>query len=226
VTYTWCLFDADGTLFDFERTATAALERTFADFEAAYDPAFLELYRSIDESLWEALERGELSRSQLHVKRFADLLERIGVERNARQFADRYLEHVGQGTDLIEGAERLVSDLANRVRLALITNGFAAVQKSRFARSPLTLLFEPIVISEEVGTTKPDPAIFDEAFRRMGSPAKSDVLMIGDSLTADIRGGAGYGIDTCWFNPLGDPAPDGMVITHVVRELIEILDIV
>jgi len=203
VSYTWCLFDADGTLFDFERTAAAALEQTFVDFKTAYDPAFLDLYRAIDERLWEALERGELSRSHLHVKRFADLLDSVGVDHDAEAFADRYLEHVGQGTDLIEGAEHVISDLANRVHLALITNGFAAVQKSRFARSPLTRLFETIVISEEVGATKPDPAIFDEAFRRMGSPAKSDVLMIGDSLTADIRGGIDYGIDTCWFNPMG-----------------------
>ena len=226
MSYTWCLFDADGTLFDFERTAAAALEQTFVDFKTAYDPAFLDLYRAIDERLWEALERGELSRSHLHVKRFADLLDSVGVDHDAEVFADRYLEHVGQGTDLIEGAECIISDLANRVHLALITNGFAAVQKSRFARSPLTRLFETIVISEEVGATKPDPAIFDEAFRRMGSPAKSDVLMIGDSLTADIRGGIDYGIDTCWFNPVGDPAPQDMAITHVVRELVKILDIV
>ena len=226
MTYAWCLFDADGTLFDFDCTSAQALERTFADFEAEYDPAFLDLYRSIDERLWEALERGELSRSRLHVKRFADLLEAAGVERDAQRFADRYLEHVGQGVDLIEGAKRVISGLAERVRLALITNGFAAVQRSRFARSPLTRFFEATVISEDVGATKPDPAIFDEAFRRMGSPAKRDVLMIGDSLTADIRGGADYGIDTCWFNPRGDAAPSDLGITYDIRTLTELLTIV
>ena len=226
MTYTWLLFDADGTLFDFERTAATALAQTFADFKAPYEPAFIELYRSIDERLWEALERGDVTREILHVRRFAELLETIGVERNAQTFADRYLEHVGEGTHLIDGAKRVVSILAGRAHLALITNGFAEVQRSRFARSTLTRHFEAIVISEDVGAAKPDPAIFDEAFRRMGSPAKSDVLVIGDSLTADIRGGIDYGIDTCWFNPAAHSSPEGLPITHEIRLLTELLDFV
>jgi len=225
MTYTWLLFDADGTLFDFERTAAAALVQTFADFQVPYEPTFIERYRSIDERLWEALERGDVTREVLHVRRFAELLATIGVERNAQNFADRYLEHVGEGTHLIDGAEHVVSILAGRAHLALITNGFAEVQRSRFARSTLTRYFETIVISEEVGVAKPDPAIFDEAFRRMGSPAKSDVLMIGDSLTADIRGGIEYGIDTCWFNPAGNAALPDMPISHIVSDLSEILTI-
>ncbi len=226
MTYAWCLFDVDGTLFDFERTATRALELTFADYDVAYEPAYLDLYRTIDERLWEALERGDLTRSVLHVKRFADLLDAIGVERDAKAFADRYLEHVGRGTDLIEGAEKVVAALADRAHLALITNGFAAVQRSRFAISPLTPLFEVTVISEEVGATKPDPAIFDEAFRQMGHPAKDEVLIIGDSLTADIRGGIDYGIDTCWFNPRGDEPSEELTITYDIRALAELLPIV
>ncbi|MBU0596271.1 HAD-IA family hydrolase, partial [Candidatus Bipolaricaulota bacterium] len=127
---------------------------------------------------------------------------------------------------LIEGAERLVSSLAGRARLALITNGFAAVQRSRFARSTLTPFFEAVVISEEVGAAKPDPAIFDEAFRQMGNPAKDEVLMIGDSLTADIRGGIDYGIDTCWFNPHGGETPTDLEVTYDIRALDELLAIV
>jgi 2-haloacid dehalogenase len=226
MSYEWVLFDADGTLFDFERTAARALERTFGDFELPYDPAYVEIYRSIDERWWKALERGEISRSRLHVQRFSDLLDHVGASREPKAFADRYLEHVAEGTDLIEGAERVVSELAERVHLALITNGFAEVQTSRFSRSSLTRHFEAIVISGIVGAAKPDPAIFDEVFRRMGSPAKSDVLMVGDSLTADIQGGGDYGIDTCWYNPEGHPVPEGMEITHVISDLAELLGIV
>lgn len=226
MTYAWCLFDADGTLFDFERTSARALERTFADFEVAYEPTYAAIYRSIDERLWKALERGELSRSRVHVKGFADLLHVVGVECDAGTLADRYLEHVGRGIDLVDDAERVVLALVDKVRLALITNGFAAVQRSRLERSPLARFFEVAVISEEVGAAKPDRAIFDEAFRRMGSPTVGEVLMIGDSLTADIRGGIAYGIDTCWFNPRGDAAPNGVRITHEIRALAELLAIV
>jgi YjjG family noncanonical pyrimidine nucleotidase len=160
------------------------------------------------------------------VQRFAQLLDEVGVARDARAFADRYLEHVGEGTHLIDGAETVVEALSERARLALITNGFAQVQRSRFARSPLTRFFEPIVISDEVGVAKPDPAIFDEAFRRMQNPSTSDVLMIGDSLSADIRGGIGYGLDTCWFNPANRPRPTDLPITHEIHCLNELLPLV
>jgi len=76
-----------------------------------------------------------------------------------------------------------------------------------------------IVISEEVGHSKPHPGIFDVAFARMGHPRKDQVLMIGDSLTSDIKGGCDYGIDTCWFNPAGAPRPTDMTITHEIRTL-------
>ncbi len=82
---------------------------------------------------------------------------------------------------------------------------------------------EELVISEEVGAAKPDPAIFDAAFLRMGGPRRDEVLLIGDSLASDIAGGIAYGIDTCWFNPGGAMRVDGVVPTHEVRRLTELL---
>ena len=226
MSYQWLLFDADGTLFDFEKTAEEALHRTFQDFGEDYDPAFFKLYRSIDKRLWEALEQGTLTRDRLHAQRFEELLARLGVERDAKTIADQYLGHVGEGTHLIEGAADVVAFLAERARLALITNGFAHVQRPRFARAPIARHFEWIVISDEVGVAKPNPGIFDEALRKMGSPDREDVLLIGDSLSADIRGGLDYGIDVCWFNPFACDAPANMKITYVIRELAELCDMI
>ena len=226
MSYQWMLFDADGTLFDFERTAAEALQRTFLDFGEDFDPAFFKLYRSIDKRLWEALERGTLTRDRLHVQRFEELLVRLGVERDSKTFADQYLGHVGEGTHLIRGAAEVVAYIAERARLALITNGFAHVQRPRFARAPITRHFECIVISDEVGVAKPNPRIFDEAFRKMGSPDREEVLLVGDSLSADIQGGLDYGIDVCWFNPYASDAPVDMEITYMIRELAELRDMV
>ena len=112
--------------------------------------------------------------------------------------------------------------------MVLLTNGLKAVQRPRFARSALRECFHDVVISEEVGFAKPDPRIFDIAFERMGQPAKEEVLMVGDSLNADIRGGIGYGIDTCWFNPEGAPREGGseLAIRYEIRHLGELASLI
>jgi len=224
--YPIVLFDADGTLFDFERTAAAALERTFDEYGLAYRPDHILTYRAIDERLWQALERGEITRARLLVKRFEEFLAAIGATADPKAFGDRYMGHVAHGTHLIEGAPEVIESLAGHARLALITNGFSTVQRSRFAQAPIADAFETIVISEEIGAAKPDPAIFDETFRRMGNPHKADVLIVGDSLSSDIAGGIAYGIDTCWFNPTGEPVPADLEIAHEIRALHDVPSIV
>jgi len=101
---------------------------------------------------------------------------------------------------LLDGAEQLIRSLAVDFLMLLITNGLKEVQRPRFGRSPLLPFFEDIIISGEVGYAKPDPRIFDHAFK--GRPVdKAHILMIGDSLSSDIAGGQTWGVDTCWFNP-------------------------
>jgi 2-haloacid dehalogenase len=99
------------------------------------------------------------------------------------------------------------------------------VQRSRLARSPLERYFADVVISEEVGVSKPDAGIFDVAFEGMGHPEKKDVLIVGDSLTSDMRGGIEYGIDTCWFNPERRPRK-GVAVRYEIRRLQELVGIV
>jgi len=109
--------------------------------------------------------------------------------------------------------------------LAIVTNGLKAVQRSRLACSPIRDYIACMVISEEVGASKPDRAIFDAAFERIGRPLKSEVLMIGDSLTSDIEGGYRYGVDTCWYNPTNQSQSVDLEITYQIRNLGELADL-
>jgi len=147
------------------------------------------------------------------------LAEAIDIPLDPARFSATYLSQLGQNAQLIDGAEAMLRALSGQVDMMLITNGLHAVQRSRFALSPLPAYFADIIISEEVGVAKPAPGIFDIAFEKMGNPAKDRVLIIGDSLSSDMAGGINYGIDTCWFNPDGR-ARDGQVgITHEIRRL-------
>lgn len=219
--YTWFLFDADGTLFDYDKSEPVALANTFTQFGYTFAAAYLNAYHTINEQLWRDFERGAIEQERIKTLRFERLFTAIGLAPppDAATFGARYLENLGTCTALIDGADSLIAALRGRLRLALITNGLHVVQRSRLERSSIGSAFEVVVISEEVGHSKPHPGIFDVAFACMGQPPKREVLMIGDSLTSDIKGGSDYGIDTCWYNPAGTPRPTDMTITYEIRTL-------
>ncbi len=220
--YSWILFDADGTLFDYDAAEAAALAASFARIGHGFVPEDLEIYREINGGLWRDLENGATTQQHLRVERFARLFEAIGVDGDPASFSNDYTFNLAMQTGLIEGAETTVAALARNARLMLITNGLAEVQRPRFAASSIRRHFDGLVISEEVGAAKPDPRIFDAAFARMDHPRKSEVLMVGDSLTSDIRGGADYGLDTCWFNSGRRLPEDDVEPTYEVQRLEEL----
>lgn len=223
--YTWILFDADGTLFDYDAAETAALAASFARIGHAFVPGDLEIYREINGRLWRDLENGATTQQRLRVERFARLFEAIGAHGDPAPFSDDYTFNLASQTGLIEGADTTVATLVQVARLMLITNGLAEVQRPRFAASSIRRHFAGLVISEEVGAAKPDPRIFDAAFEKMDNPPRSEVLMVGDSLTSDIRGGQGYGLDTCWFNADQRPPESDVEPTYEIRRLAELCEL-
>ncbi len=221
--YKWLLFDADNTLFDYDKAEGFALRSTFETLGLGYEPRYAKVYGRINGEIWLDFEAGRISQERLRTKRFELLFDAFGIECDPAEFSERYLANLALGTDLIEGAEDVLRSLHGRAGLLLITNGLADVQRPRFGRSTVGHYFSDVVISEEVGVAKPDPAIFEVAFAKMGFPAKADVLIVGDSLSSDIRGGLSYGIDTCWFNPEGKTNGSDMVAHYEIRELGDLL---
>ena len=219
--YKWLLFDADGTLFDYETAERKALAATFQDAGLPYLSGALETYRAINAALWAAFERGEISQPDLHLARFRRTLDALDLQADVPLFGERYLYNLGHNPDLIDGALEVVRTLAQDHQIYLITNGIPAVQHTRLSLSPINRYIQGITISGEVGHAKPDPRIFDAAFEGMGHPPKKDVLIIGDSLSADIQGGHAYGIDTCWYNPNGHTPDPGLPITYTINSLHE-----
>ena len=223
--YPWLWFDADDTLFDYNKAETTALLKSFQSLGLTFDESYMDTYRGINQKLWHSLERQEIKPDVLRVRRFELFLEAINMTGPAEQLSIAYIEQLGLCADLIDGAYEVLNALHGTCKFVIVTNGLQAVQRSRLERSTIKHFISEIVISEEIGSAKPHATFFDTAFARTGNPPKSDVLIIGDSLSSDMQGGADYGIDTCWFNPNGEERPEGLQITYEIRQLTELLDV-
>lgn len=223
--YEWLIFDADGTLFDYDQAEAMALQQTFESLGMPFEPGYRAAYRRINQQLWLEFEQGQVTSSFLRVARFERLFSELGIAASPGAFNDQYLAHLADAAELMDGALEVVQQLHKPFKLAIITNGLKVVQERRLARSPLKEYFDVFIISEIVGAAKPHPAIFDAAFDAMGRPARDRVLLIGDSLTSDIQGGYNYGIDTCWFNPARAPRSVDVPSKYEISRLDELLRI-
>jgi 2-haloacid dehalogenase len=224
--YPWLWFDADGTLFDYNRAEAIALKNTFQSLTLPFEDDYLGVYRDINARLWRALEQHEITPAVLRFRRFELLLESLQLSSSPDQMSAAYIEQLAICSELMDGAYEVLDTLHGTSRIAIVTNGLQAVQRSRLAHSTIRHFIIELIISEEVGAAKPQAAFFDAAVSRTGHPAKSDVLIIGDSLTSDMQGGVDYGLDTCWYNPNGEPRPKGLPITYEIIHLQELLDVV
>ena len=222
--YPWLFFDADGTLFDYNLAEATAFQKAFTLLDLPFEDGHLVTYRKINHGLWQALERQEIKPDVLRIRRFELLLEALGLNSVPDRLSSIYTEQLGLCTDLVDGAYEVLESLHPRCRIAIVTNGLQSVQRSRLEHSRIRSFISELIISEEIGAAKPHPAFFDVAFARTGNPPKRDVLMIGDSLTSDMQGGLNYGIDTCWYNPVGEPRPEGWSLTFEISHLQQLLE--
>jgi len=214
--YSWLLFDADGTILDYRAAEAHSLKTAVSSFGLDADEEVLKLYQSINSALWTELEKGAISSQELRVKRFDTLSSRMGWELSAEEFSRVYLQELGRSGFMMPGAAQMLKDLPRGINKAIITNGIKDTQYGRLKQASLMDTFDEIIISEEAGTAKPAAGFFDYALERIGSRKIEEMLVIGDSLSSDIAGGNGYGIDTCWFNPEGLENTSGIDPTYEI----------
>jgi 2-haloacid dehalogenase len=222
--YRWLLFDADGTLFDYDRAERAALEQALAQTGVAFDSSHLAIYRQINQALWQRVEKGEITPAVVKVRRFELLLEALHIVYSPATLSANYLECLANCSELVEDAAAVLEALHAKFRIAILTNGLTVVQRGRLARSVIRHQVSDIIISEEIGAAKPAKEFFDTAFARLGNPSKREVLMIGDGWAPDIQGAIQYGIDACWYNPGRKPRPSDYEITREIACLRELND--
>lgn len=225
--YDVILLDADETLLDFSRSEREAVSDALRLFDITPTEELIEGYSRINHAIWKRLERGEITKDALRVERFREFCGQFSLTADPERMAEYYLERLSQKAYLLDRAEELCQRLAAKYRLYIITNGIAFVQRGRMARLPITGLFKEVFISEEIGAEKPERLFFERVFEKIPQFSAEKALVVGDSLTSDMRGGITAGLDTCWYNPKSLPVPEGMEITYTVNSheaLLRLLD--
>ena len=218
------LFDLDDTLFDFHASERESLKDTLVHFGIEPTDEALALYSEVNRGQWKLLELGKTTKPQLKIDRYRIFFERIGVDVEAPVAADFYENRLSRSAILTQGAVELLDALRGKYRLYLITNGFSVIQRGRLAASGIENYFDGIFVSEEMGADKPTLQYFDKCFAAIDGFNRSESLVIGDSLSSDIKGGIAAGVGTVWYNPHGDIAGD-IVPDYEIRTLAELEDL-
>lgn len=216
------LLDLDDTIFDFKAAEKSALGKTLLSLGIPAAEETLSLYSAINAEHWKMLERGEITRAELRVRRFAALFARLGCEADAQKAADAYEVRLSRGHIFIPGASELLRALYGRYRLYLASNGFAATQHGRLSGSGIEHFFDGIFISQELGADKPEAEFFSRCFERIPDFSRPETVIVGDSLTSDILGGKNAGIKTVWFNFRHQPPSEKIVPDFEISSLSEL----
>lgn len=193
-------FDIDDTLLDFHAGERIAFMESMKEMGLTCSEDDYALYETINESYWKALERGEVSKEDLKVLRFLDFFKQTNRSCDAKKMAEIYPRYLAEQCFVLPDAKRIVETIAKEYQLAAATNGISAVQRNRLAKSGMMESFSYLFISEEIGYAKPKKEFFD-AVSRISGVGFDEMLMIGDSLSADISGAMQSHIFSVWYNP-------------------------
>ncbi|BDM66102.1 dUMP phosphatase [Shewanella sp. NFH-SH190041] len=197
--YDWILFDADETLFHFD--APRGLTLMFARHGVEFTPDDYEAFQAVNYPLWDDYNAGRIDAYTLKTTRFNHWGTRLGI--STEQLQLDYMQAMADISTTLPGVDAMLQSLQGQVRLGIITNGFTELQQARLVQTGLDNVFDLMVISEQVGAAKPDLAIFKHALGKMANTVPQRVLMVGDNLQTDIRGGINAGMHTCWYNAAG-----------------------
>ena len=197
--YTTILFDSDDTLLDFKSSEKQAIYKAFEKAGLLFNEELRALYSEINHGLWKALERGETTTEELLCERFRQLFELCGYDYNPAAMNDLYFNSLSETSFTMEGAVDILEYLYGRYELDIITNGVGYIQTSRLNNAGLRKYIKHLFISGEIGAAKPDRMFFDHVLTHIDEKDKSRILVVGDSLTSDIRGAINSGLDCVYI---------------------------
>ncbi len=222
--YKYLLWDIDGTVLDFLAAEEYAIKTLFVKYGLGEcSDEMLSQYSRINVKYWEALERNEMSKPEILVGRFREFFAENNIDVSlAEKFNKEYQTTLGDHVVFVKNAKEMLLSEKNKYILIAVTNGTKIAQTKKLQKSGLDKIFDAVYISEDVGIEKPNAGYFEHVFIKSGINNPKEALLIGDSLTSDMRGGEIAGIDTCWYNPNHTVNNKNITVTYEISDLAEI----
>ncbi len=217
--YTTILFDSDDTLLDFKASERQAIYRAFEIAGLPFDDDIRAVYSEINHGLWKALERGETTTDELLCERFRILFKRYGYAHDPQKMNDLYFKCLSNTDFTMEGAVEILEYLYGRYELDIITNGVGYIQASRLKNADIRKYINKVFISGEIGISKPHIGFFDYVLSHIDEQDRSKILVVGDSLSSDIKGALNAGLDCVY---IGDGDNNA---THQVSNILQLKNI-
>ena len=220
--YQWILFDADETLFSFN--SFLGLKVMMERYGVPFNEQDYEQFQAVNKLLWVAYQNKEITAQDLQRIRFEKIAQQTGQEPLALN--QELMAEMALLSRPLDNVREMLDSLLGKAKMAIITNGFHALQQKRLDNTEFNKYFDLVVVSETVGAAKPSSQIFEVAFAQMGNIDRRAVLMVGDTLSSDVQGGINVGIDTCWFNPTQQPNQTTIQPTYEIASILDLVKIV
>ena len=221
------LWDIDGTLLDFSKAEEYGIRKCFEIFGLGEcTDEMLLRYSKINRKYWEALERGELTKPQVLTGRFEEFFSTEGIECNRiEEFNLEYQYRLGDKVFFCDNGLETVTSLKGKVKQYAVTNGTFVAQQRKLTQSGLIDIFDDVFISDKIGHEKPSIEFFNAVQEKIGDFKESEVMIIGDSLSSDMKGGNNAGIICCWYNPHKAVNKDNIKIDYQIENVSQVIEI-
>ncbi len=206
--FTTLFWDVDGTLLDFLYSQRYAITKCFHSAGHEITEEIIQRYTAINNAFWKRLELGEITKEELLSGRFLALFAEYGIQDiDVKAFLAEYQEGLGSVWRFLDDSLEICQSLQGHFRQYVVTNGVTSTQISKLKLSGLYAVMDGVFVSEELGAPKPHREFFERCFERLaaegGETDRRRILIVGDSLSSDIKGGVNAGIATCWYRPEG-----------------------
>lgn len=220
------LIDVDNTLLDFHLGSRVIMQQLFDEYNYPFTEEIYKTYIEVNDILWAKYELGEVTREEIYATRWKTVFQKLEIGIDSAGFEAKYLEGLKTSAEKVEGADEIMAYLSSKYPVYVGSNATQERQELRLAKSGLTKYISDIYTSEKLGASKPSAEFFEICLKNMGNLKPEEVMVIGDSITADINGGRACGMKTCWFNFEGTEVPEDLKTDFVVYNLHEIKSII
>lgn len=223
MSYNCVLLDFDETLVSFTQSEKIAITKVYNKYNIPVTDENIQYYHRENEKLWRDFEKGKIKKKDIEKTRFQKVINKFGLSGVSGDVMNRdYLNYLKNSAILIDGAIEFLEDIEDYATIAIVTNGIDAVQQNRLKLSRVIDFADGVFTSEKVGYNKPDKRIFYSALKTLGIENNKKVLVVGDNLYSDIKGGINAGLDTCWVNFSGEENTTNITPTYTALDFTQL----